>query len=201
MILFLKRHGFKVTVIALCIIVAFLWAIQFTGQKEMPVLRSAPAFTMTNLDGRQISLADSHGKVRLVYFYYTSCPDVCPPTTFLLSEVQGLLKDQGSFGEDSAILSISFDPKVDTLERIRTWSQAFKPDYSGWFFLRGDEGETHKLAESFGIGVFKDKEGSFSHMNVIALLDREGDIRQYYRVNEQLTAEQIAKDMNQLVKE
>ena len=82
--------------------------------REIPEIREIQSFSMENVDGRNISLADTQGKVRLFYFYFTSCPDVCPITTFTLSQVQDLLKEDGTFGDKASFVSISFDPKVDT---------------------------------------------------------------------------------------
>ncbi|MFD2505845.1 SCO family protein [Paenibacillus septentrionalis] len=42
----------------------------------------APSFALTDVDGNAVSLESTNGKARIVYFYFASCPDVCPPTTF-----------------------------------------------------------------------------------------------------------------------
>ncbi|MFD2880559.1 SCO family protein [Paenibacillus rhizoplanae] len=94
-------------------------------------------FSLENVDGKQISLADTAGTARLVYFFFTVCPDVCPITTYMLSETQDILVKDGSFGKDVEFVSISFDPKNDTREAIKAFADKFHADYNGWYFLRG----------------------------------------------------------------
>lgn len=164
--------------------------------------KKAPDFNMQNVDGSTVTLADTNGKVRLFYFYFTNCPDVCPPTTYRLSEVQKLLQEKGMFGTDASIVSISFDPERDTLEEIKTWSEKYNADYSGWYFLRGKEEDVAKMMPELGSSVFKDEDGNFTHLNVITLVDQDGNIRKYYNANDLETAspENIAKDVARLVK-
>lgn len=161
-----------------------------------------PDFQLENLDGQKVTRTDTDGKVRLVYFYYASCPDVCQPTTFFLSQIQELLVRKGGFGEKTSILSITIDPARDTREVLKEYSARFHADPQGWLFLRGDEAYTLDLARKFNITVIKDANGDFTHANAIMLLDKYGNIRQYYNANDpSLKKEKIVSDMLALAKQ
>ncbi|NKI21679.1 SCO family protein [Paenibacillus dendritiformis] len=200
-----KKYSFQIFLGALVAVFAIVVAILYWPREpEIPMTdKKAPDFSMQNVDGSTVTLADTNGKVRLFYFYFTNCPDVCPPTTYRLSEVQKLLQDKGMFGTEASIVSISFDPERDTLEEIKKWSEKYDADYSGWYFLRGKEEDVAKMMPEFGSSVFKDEDGNFTHLNVITLVDRDGNIRKYYNANDLETAspENIAKDVERLVKD
>lgn len=199
-----KKYSFQIFLGALVAVFAIVVAILYWPREpDIPMTdKKAPDFSMQNVDGSTVTLADTNGKVRLFYFYFTNCPDVCPPTTYRLSEVQKLLQDKGMFGTDASIVSISFDPERDTLEEIKKWSEKYNADYSGWYFLRGKEEDVAKMMPEFGSSVFKDEDGNFTHLNVITLVDQDGNVRKYYNANDLETAspENIAKDVARLVK-
>jgi protein SCO1 len=158
-------------------------------------------FTLQNLDGKNVTLKDTDGKVRLVYFYYASCPDVCQPTSYFLSKVQERLKEEKLFGKDTAILSITFDPVRDTPEKLKEFAALLNADTEGWYFLRGDEAYSIDLAAKWDIGVMKQPNGDIAHTNVIFLVDKKGQIRHYYNANNlDLDPNQIVKDMKGLAK-
>lgn len=166
------------------------------------IKEAIPDFQLENLDGQKVTRTDTDGKVRLVYFYYASCPDVCQPTTFFLSKIQDLLVQKGDFGVKTAMLSITFDPVRDTPAALKEYSTRYRANPAGWLFLRGDEAYTLDLARKFNITVIKDKNGDFTHANAIMLLDKQGNIRQYYNANDpDLTQEKIVKDMLALAKQ
>ncbi|MGG4394371.1 SCO family protein [Paenibacillus thiaminolyticus] len=199
-----KKYSFQIFLGALVAVFAIVVAVLYWPREpDIPMIdKKAPDFNMQNVDGSTVTLADTNGKVRLFYFYFTNCPDVCPPTTYRLSEVQKLLQDKGMFGTDASIVSISFDPERDTLEEIKKWSEKYNADYSGWYFLRGKEEDVAKMMPELGSSVFKDEDGNFTHLNVITLVDQDGNIRKYYNANDLETAspENIAKDVARLVK-
>ncbi|HEY4391657.1 MAG TPA: SCO family protein [Paenibacillus sp.] len=196
----LKKYKWTWILLAICIILAgyLLWTTY--AKSKLPIIRPVESFSMENVDGRNITLEDTNGKVRLFYFFFSNCPDVCPVTTFRLSQVQDLLQDKGMFGKDADIISISFDPERDTREAIKAFGDKFKADYSGWYFLRGDQQKTMDLAmNSFKILINKDQNNNFVHMDLIGLVDRNGNLRAIYRPED--TAKEIAQGVIDLAKE
>lgn len=202
---FIRKHGFKIAVLALCLCFGiYLFVTEVMDRKEsLPVLQAAPSFELKDIDGNDVSLASTNGKARIVYFYFANCPDVCPPTTFLLSQVQEQLNKEGKLGKEAELISITFDPERDTPEAIRSFAERNYADpANGWRFLRGEDDESAmKLAEDFGVGVKKDAENdSFMHFNVITLVDKEGQVREWINgSDEELTAEKIVAELNKLL--
>ncbi|KLU57262.1 electron transporter SenC [Paenibacillus sp. VT-400] len=184
--------------------VYLMWGTVFASKEKLPEIREIQSFSMENVDGSTVSLEDTQGKVRLFYFYFTSCPDVCPITTFTLSQVQDLLKEDDTFGKDVSFVSISFDPKVDTREKIKTFADRFHADYSGWYFLRGDMDKTKQFArESFQILIDGESKDDFAHMNMIGLVDENNKLRKVYNAfnTEDVVPAVIAEDIRNLIKE
>lgn len=200
---FIQKHGFKIAVLALCaamgIYLLFTYVIQ--PKETLPIEKAAPSFEMEDIDGNPVSLKSTNGKVRIVYFYFANCPDVCPPTTFMLSEVQEQLRKEGKLGSKVELISITFDPVRDTPDMIRAFAERTYAEFDGWHFLRGDEADTIQLAQDFGVGVKKiEEENTFAHFNVITLVDQDGQIREWINgSDEDLTPEQIVKEVKKLL--
>ena len=97
----------------------------------------APAFRLRDQFGKTLALEDTSGKVVVLSFLYTSCPDVCPIVTANLHRTHLLL------GEDAGqveFLAVSVDPKRDSVQRAYEYSQE-KDMLDRWRFLVGDEEE------------------------------------------------------------
>lgn len=202
----LKRY--KWTWLSITIIIIFAAYLVVTslgvGKEKWPVIGNVQDFSLENVDKTTVTLDDTKGKVRLFYFFFTNCPDVCPITTFMLTQAQKNLAEEGMFGKDVEFVSISFDPEVDTVEKIREFGDKFKVDYNGWYFLRGDKQKIWDLAEkSFKIMIVGDKEGNYSHANLIALVDRDNQVRNLYNANDtdEVSADILVKDIKALAKE
>lgn len=199
----LRKHGFKIAVLALCAVMGayLLFTYVIKPAEPLPKLGAAPAFEMNDIHGNSVSLASTEGKARLVYFYFANCPDVCPPTTFLLSGVQDKLREQGKLGTEAEMISITFDPERDTPEVIEEFAGRLNAQFDGWHFLRGDEEATTQLARDFGVGVKKlEEENTFIHTNVIILVDQDGEIRQWINGNdEDLTVQYIVDQVDRLL--
>lgn len=200
---FVKKHSFKIAVLALCAAMGIYLLITnvIEPKQALPVLQAAPSFELTDIDGLPVSLESTNGKARIVYFYFANCPDVCPPTTFLLSQVQDQLEAEGKLGSKAELISITFDPVRDTPEVIRDFASRHFADFNGWRFLRGEEASTIQLAKDFGVGVMKNEEdGSYTHFNVITLVDKDGQIRKWINgSDEDLTADKIVDELNKLL--
>ncbi|MHA0856474.1 SCO family protein [Paenibacillus sp. CMAA1364] len=201
----IKRYKWTWALIGILIILAgyLLVSSLGLGKDKWPVISTVEDFSFENVDKTTVTLDDTKGKVRLFYFFFTSCPDVCPVTTFLLSQVQDKLKEEGLFNKDIEFVSISFDPEVDTVEEIKKFGDRFKADYDGWYFLRGDKYTVWDLAEkSFKIMILGDSEGNYSHANLIALVDRDNQVRHLYNANDpdDVSVELLVNDLKDLAK-
>jgi len=87
-----------------------------------------PDFVLTDQDGNNVSLSDYQGKVVVVAFIFTSCPDVCPAIEHTLNYVDYLLPDHG-IENDVEFLSITIDPARDTVETLKNYTSANSFDW------------------------------------------------------------------------
>ncbi|WP_286886846.1 SCO family protein [Aneurinibacillus sp. UBA3580] len=196
----LKRYWF--VVVAGMLIAAVLLTIVYQlwwGASKLPTLDRAPSFTMSDMYGKPVALRDSDGKVRLVSFHYTHCPDVCQATNFNLIRVQQKLKEQGVLGNQALLMTITFDPKRDTGQVLQQYTAArgIKPD--GWMFLRGTPEETKQVLEGFKVFAEDQGNGIFMHSNELFLVDGNQNIRAIYKMGSGMNNEQIVDDINNLL--
>ena len=87
-----------------------------------------PDFNLTDQDGNNVSLSDFQGKVVVVAFIYTYCPDVCPAIEHTLNYVDYKLPDHG-IEDDIQIISITIDPARDTVETLKNYTTANSFDW------------------------------------------------------------------------
>lgn len=89
---------------------------------------AAPAIAGQNHDGSAFDLVNLSGKVALLFFGYTSCPDVCPTT---LAELRVLHQNLGHRAADTAVVFVSVDPERDTVARLGEYVPLFNPSFYG----------------------------------------------------------------------
>lgn len=147
------------------------------GLRDISGLMPPLDFTLTEAnDGATVHGKNFRGKVVLLYFGYTHCPDVCPTTLSLLSRAVAAL---GTSAQQVRILFVSVDPARDTLARLKTYAAAFGPEVVG---LRGSEAGLKPLTKryrvSYGYGK-PDSSGAYevSHSSAVYVFDRSGEIR------------------------
>jgi protein SCO1/2 len=101
------------------------------------------AFTLADVDGKPRSLAEFRGKIVLLAFGYTHCPDVCPTTLAKFAEARRLV---GADGGRVQALFITIDPERDTAELLRAYVPAFDASFIA---LRGSEAQTDAVTRAF----------------------------------------------------
>lgn len=157
----------------------------------------ARGFALTDHDGRQRTLADFRGKAVVVFFGYTSCPDICPTTMARLAEAMKAL------GEDAGrvqVLFITLDPERDSAERLKTFVPWFHPSFLG---LRGDAAQIKVATEEFRIfGARKQVGGELGyvidHSTGAYVFDPAGRIRLY--VKDSAGVEDVVADIRLLLR-
>lgn len=134
-------------------------------------------FTMTRAeDGKTVSAADYRGKVVMLYFGYTFCPDVCPTT---LSNVSLVLKKLGEKAKDVRFLFVTVDPHRDTLPVLKQYAAAFAPEVVG---LRGNADQIAALAKRYRVSysvtaAHGDQPYTVTHSSAIYVFDASGKVR------------------------
>jgi protein SCO1/2 len=153
------------------------------GQKEkyfQRIDKPAPDFTLRDADGHTVRLADFRGKVVVLHFIYTHCPDVCPLHAERIAQIQAMMKE-AHMQDRVEFITITTDPSRDTPDVMREYGKAHGLDPANWLFLTrtSDESEdsTRRLAEKFGHKFTKDAEGYQMHGVVTHVIDREGEWR------------------------
>ena len=137
-------------------------------------------FTLNDQNGKTRTLADFRGKVVVVFFGYTRCPDVCPTT---LAELKVAKEQLGEDGARLQVLFITVDPERDTREVLANYVPAFDPSFLG---LYGDAAATARVAKEFKVFYRKapgKTPGSYSmdHTAGSYVFDRRGRLRLFVR--------------------
>ena len=139
----MRKFGILVVVglsILALIVVSILLYVNRANTYTLDVYGTLSPFTLESAAGGEYH--SDNGKVKLLTFFLINCPNaVCPLTMQDFSKLQEELKAKGWFGTEVELVGITFDPARDTLEAIREYSQRYQADYSGWHFLRGEEGD------------------------------------------------------------
>ncbi len=157
-----------------------------------------PDFTLNASTGERLRLSDLRGKVVLMYFGYTFCPDACPTT---LNELKKVPPALGERADEVQVVMVTVDPQRDTPEVLREFLGHFDPSFLG---LTGTEEEVLAAATPLGI-YFAAHEGSpatgylVDHTTSVLAIDKEGYLRLLYSF--ETPGEAIADDMRQLVRQ
>lgn len=132
-------------------------------------------FAMPDATGKLRNLSEFQGKVVLIFFGYTQCPDVCPTT---LAEAAEALKMLGAKAKDVQVIFITVDPERDTPELLAQYVPAFHPSFIG---LRGNAAELDRVAKQFKIFYAKSETpgGGYTmdHSASKFILDKQGRVR------------------------
>jgi protein SCO1/2 len=135
-----------------------------------------PDLGFQDADGNRIALADLRGKPLLVTLIYTSCADVCPTIIESLAPAADAAEEllgKGSFN----ILTVGFDTRNDTPERMRSFARAHNAGGDNWYFAGSDKETMDRLGTAVGFSFFSSA-GGFDHMAQVTVLDKTGTIYQ-----------------------
>ena len=96
-----------------------------------------PNLPVVTQDGKTLKFYDDviKGKIVIISFIYTNCPDICPLTTARMTQVEDMLGDH--VGRDIFLISMTVDPVRDTPPQLKQFSEAFGAKAPGWLFLTG----------------------------------------------------------------
>lgn len=135
-------------------------------------------FSLTDQNGDVVRFQALRGKVILVAFAYTTCPDVCPLITAAMRSVQDKLDPR----ERSAVylLTITTDPEVDSPKVLAAYAKRYGVDFSNWAFLTGDPKALAEVWKNFGVQVQRKARGLIDHTPLTAVIDRKGTMRFAY---------------------
>jgi protein SCO1/2 len=141
---------------------------------EWPASAANPAFALVDFNERPRTLADYHGKVLIVYFGFTHCPDACPAE---LTKLALMLKKLGSISSCVQILFITLDPVRDTPALLKGYVTAFDPRFMG---LTGTPAQIDAAARAFFVQYARVQHGTdyvINHSTRVAVIDPSGRLR------------------------
>ena len=153
-------------------------------------------FALTDHSGRVRALADFRGKVVVLFFGYTRCPDVCPTA---LAEFKAVREQLGEDGKRVQVLFVTIDPERDTPKLLASYVLAFDPSFLG---LYGDRAATAKVAREFKVFYQKvpgKAPGSYTmdHTAGSYVFDPQGRLRLFARLG---NAADLAADIKLLLR-
>ena len=156
----------------------------------------ARSFSLTDQNGQHRTLTDFKGKVTVVFFGFTQCPDVCPTTMAELAQVKAAL---GPEGDRVQGVFITVDPERDTADVLKTYMKGFDPSFVA---LRGTPEEIAATAKEFKVFYAKVPgkiEGSYSvdHTAGSYVFDAQGRVRLFVRYGG--GAQALAADLKTLL--
>jgi protein SCO1 len=194
---------FKTALLLLPVIL--LSALFISGcSKKLPEDKSIgdQSYSLVNQDSSKIIFPDAFkGKILVMSFIYTNCPDICPLTTHNMQMIQEQVKKDNI--KNVQFVELSFDPTRDTPSILKKYGDIRNINYSNFEFLTGKKSVVDTLIHHMNVFAIPSdttftKSGEpvyfFTHTDRITLLDRNGKIRNEYRGSKANVAE-IIKDI------
>jgi len=163
---------------------------------------AAPNFALTNQFGESVTLASLRGKVVVLTFLYTSCPDFCPLVTSKMAQVRDEFGDRSS---RLAFVVISVDPARDSVVVVRKYLQVRGLELK-LSYLTGDAAALRPVWQEYAIGVTAEKPAGknkaiyeVGHSDALYLIDKEG--RERVLMSSDFAPAHLARNLNSLLRE
>jgi|ERR1043166_7198390 protein SCO1/2 len=165
--------------------------------------KEVPDFSLTNQDGKHISLKDFRGKALALTFIYARCPlpEFCTKMSSNFSDIANQVKADDQLKNKIRLLSISFDPANDTPEKLRAYGIGYlgndpKTKFDVWQLAVGSDAEVRKIADFFGLQYQTDAQDKtkINHSLRTAVINPEGKVTKIFPGNEWTTT-QLLKEL------
>lgn len=177
--------------------------------KELPAL-PAPAerekldldFTFTDQDEQSFDLKTIKGKVAVVTFIFTSCPNpnMCPLQGAKMAAMQSRLEKAG-LSDEVNLLVFTFDPNTDTPAVLKKWGQTQGIKYTNAKMLRPEPRDFIDFQYAFGFRAGPTADGKINHQTDLMLIDREGRLAAFYGGLEAWNDAQVLAKVKELIAE
>lgn len=185
------------------LVAAAVWSVfglgySTTHAEPLAKIGSAPEFTLTDQNGKRLSLGELRGKVVAVTFIYASCADTCPLLTAKMAALKSRLG--ADFGSKVFFVSISVDPERDSPEVLKRYAQGHGVNGAGWAFLTGTSTEIREVTRRYGIYYKKMPRGDVDHTFLTSLVDQSGTLRVQY-LGVRFDPDEMLRDLQSLLRE
>lgn len=177
-------------------LVGVLWVVpairpyKFQGSPVNPPFQ-ANDFTLTDQNGKPFQLNEQRGKVVLLFFGYTHCPDICPMTLNNFTQVKQAL---GTKADRVDFVFITVDPARDTQQVIKSYLNHFDPSFYG---LSGTEEQLSPVWKAYGVYQLPAGAEDINHSDQVYTIDPSGKVRLIYSYG--ITPQAMAEDLRQLL--
>jgi len=163
------------------------------------IYHTVPDFKYLTQDSTFLESKEIKDKIWVAKFFFTHCPTICPPMTSAMKEVNAALSDVSN---EVIFLSFSIDPERDTPSRLQTYIGRHEIKADNWYFLTGEESETHRLGvEGFRIHAEANdaSPGGFAHSPNFVLVDKNQNIRGVYDGLNKKERDRLISDIRKLL--
>ncbi|MEO7840768.1 MAG: SCO family protein [Anaerolineales bacterium] len=183
--------------IAVFLVFVFEKPYTFSGTVIEPPL-PVEDFLLQTANNESFRLSGQNGKITLLFFGYTSCPDVCPTT---LAEFKQVYQKLGDDAQSVQFVMITADPERDKADRVTEYVSFFNPAFIG---LSGERSDLEKVWKQFSVFVEKQETNSaagylVSHTASVFVLDQNSNLRMTFPYG--TSANDMTNDIIQLLKE
>ena len=187
----MERKNMLFASAGLVIILAGLYLLfkpsAYRGMELNPPVPAKP-ITLADSNGQTFQLTSQRGKVAVVFFGYTHCPDECPAT---MAKLKLALLDLGAQAQDVQVILVTTDPTRDSAQVLQEYVSVFNPAFLG---LTGTQAELETVWNSYGVIV---EDGGETHSELLYVIDRDGNLR--LTLTADLEAPDIAHDLKTLL--
>jgi protein SCO1 len=175
-----RAAGLTVALVTLAAVTWLTFGASHQSKRDsgLSKIGPAPEFTLTGQNGKLVSLSGLRGKVVVVAFIYTNCPDACPLLTAKMATLETRLG--ADFGRRVAFVSITVDPQRDTPEALAQYARTHGANVAGWDFLTGSSGDIANVALGYGVVARKTERATVDHALVTSIVDQRGIMRVQY---------------------
>jgi protein SCO1 len=182
--------------------IIIVMTIMTACQDKLPVEGKIKHFTLTDANGATYD--SQSGKAKILTFFYTNCPDICPLTLHDLRTVQKELIQKDLLPQEVEIIAITLDPETDDVTLLSEYQNIFKPHKEGWKFLTGSTEQIANITKDLKFFYqISESTGLATHATTMYILDKDNNIRAYHRMHsvdgEKVNISDIVADVEQLV--
>lgn len=163
---------------------------EFNGVEISPAPAAPELSSLTDQDGQRVNLKSYQGKVVLLFFGYTSCPDICPAT---MGRLKQAVADLGDNKDEVVVMMITTDPERDTPEQLGNYLGNFDPDFLG---LTGSISNLKDTWKDYGVAVL---DGGATHSTRVYVIDHSGNLRLTFP--NEMTVGDMVSDLRLLIGE
>jgi protein SCO1 len=188
------------------LVVAGIALLVFPACDQLSVKKSLDGHSYQLLDQQSHDItfpASFEGRVMLVGYVYTHCPDICPMITYNMRDIQRAFPDEERF----MLVSISFDPDRDTPEMLYDYANNYRLDQNNWRLLTGEKTHVEELLKTLEISTVKtptrfteDQKPVYfiDHTDRVTLIDHKGNVRRTYPGSD-LREDVVIEDIRKLL--